>query len=73
MADWKTQQDIEQNGVRTGPYADIMDLPHPVSEKHPPMPLANRAAQFAPFAALTGFHEEIERTAREWNAQKEKH
>ena len=54
-------------------YADIIDLPHPVSKKHPPMPLSNRAAQFAPFAALTGFHEEIERTAREWNAQKENH
>ncbi len=69
----ESHQDIERKAVRTGPYADIIDLPHPVSKKHPPMPLSNRAAQFAPFAALTGFHEEIERTAREWNAQKENH
>ena len=36
-------------------YDDIIDLPRPVSAAHPPMPLASRAAQFAPFAALTGF------------------
>ena len=39
----------------TGPYDDIMFLPRPVSERHPPMKAENRAAQFAPFAALTGF------------------
>lgn len=38
-----------------GPYADLLDLPHPVSQNHPQMPLLNRAAQFAPFAALVGF------------------
>lgn len=53
-------------------YADMIDLPRPVSKTHPPMPLQNRAAQFAPFAALTGFHEAIERTAREWNTENEK-
>ena len=35
-------------------YEDIIHLPHPVSKKHPPMSLADRAAQFSPFAALTG-------------------
>ena len=46
------------------PYDDIIDLPHPTSEKHPRMPLANRAAQFAPFAALTGYEALIRETAR---------
>ena len=40
-------------------YEDIINLPHPVSKKHPQMPMANRAAQFAPFAALTGYGEAI--------------
>ena len=35
-------------------YDDIIDLPHPVSKKHPQMPSEDRAAQFSPFAALTG-------------------
>ncbi len=35
------------------PYADIIDLPHHVSRNHPQMPIHDRAAQFAPFAALT--------------------
>ncbi len=36
-------------------YDDIIDLPHPVSKKHPQMPPEDRAAQFSPFAALTGY------------------
>ena len=35
------------------PYADIIDLPHHVSRNHPQMSMHDRAAQFAPFAALT--------------------
>lgn len=35
-------------------YDDIINLPHPSSASHPKMPLQDRAAQFAPFAALTG-------------------
>ena len=35
-------------------YEDMLDLPHPVSTHHPQMDIARRAAQFAPFAALTG-------------------
>ena len=45
-------------------YGDILNLPHHVSETHPPMPIAGRAAQFAPFAALTGYKEAIEETER---------
>jgi hypothetical protein len=45
-------------------YDDIINLPHHVSSNHAPMSLDQRAAQFAPFAALTGYDEEIEETAR---------
>ena len=45
-------------------YGDILNLPHHVSETHPPMPIADRAAQFAPFAALTGYKGAIEETER---------
>ena len=45
-------------------YSDIIDLPHPVLPSHPQMPLENRAAQFAPFAALVGFDADIMETAR---------
>lgn len=48
----------------TGPYDDILSLPRPVSQKHPPMPMAKRAAQFLPFAALTGFEGVIAEEAR---------
>ena len=46
-------------------YADIIELSRPVSKRHPRMPLADRAAQFAPFAALNGFEEELQETARQ--------
>ncbi|MBR3406693.1 MAG: hypothetical protein IKG92_07315 [Bacteroidales bacterium] len=46
-------------------YADIIGLPHPVSRRHKPMSMQDRAAQFAPFAALKGFDEEIDRTTEE--------
>lgn len=45
-------------------YDDILDLPHPISKTHPQMPVADRAAQFAPFAALTGHGEAVRETAR---------
>ena len=45
-------------------YDDIIHLPHHVSSVHPPMPVSDRAAQFAPFAALTGHGEAIKETAR---------
>ena len=48
----------------TGPYDDIINLPHPTSAKHPRMPLSDRAAQFAPFAALSGHSAAFVETAR---------
>lgn len=42
-----------------GKYDDIINLPHHVSKNHPQMSLENRAAQFAPFAALVGYAEAI--------------
>lgn len=45
-------------------YKDIINLPHHVSKTRNPMSLYNRAAQFAPFAALTGYDEAIKEKAR---------
>lgn len=45
-------------------YDDLLDLPHPVSQKHPRMSAHDRAAQFSPFAALTGHSAAMEETAR---------
>ena len=45
------------------PYDDIIHLPHPVSTTHPRMPMLRRAAQFAPFAALSDHHDAIRATA----------
>ena len=45
-------------------YDDIINLPHHKSDKHPHMDLYDRAAQFSPFAALTGFEAAIEETGR---------
>lgn len=46
-------------------YGDIIHLPHHVSSVHPHMPVSDRAAQFAPFAALTGYGDVIKETARQ--------
>lgn len=45
-------------------YDDIIGLPHHVSERRPHMSMHDRAAQFSPFAALTGYHAAIDETAR---------
>lgn len=45
-------------------YEDIINLPHHVSTKHPQMTRTARAAQFAPFAALTGYSDAIKETSR---------
>ena len=47
-----------------GKYDDIINLPHHVSDYHRPMPMRNRAAQFAPFAALSGHEDAILETQR---------
>ncbi len=44
-------------------YDDIINLPHHVSKRHKAMSMENRAAQFAPFAALTGYSDAIDKTA----------
>lgn len=49
-------------------YDDIIDLPHHRSTRHPHMPIQDRAAQFAPFAALTGHREAIEEASRQHNS-----
>lgn len=52
-------------------YDDIIDLPHHVSETHPHMSLIDRAAQFSPFAALTGYDAAIIETARPTDVRRE--
>lgn len=52
-----------------GPYDDIINLPHHVSQKHPQMSMQDRAAQFSPFAALTGHGAAIRETERETTKQ----
>ena len=47
-----------------GKYDKIMGLPHHVSKTRPQMPMSDRAAQFAPFAALTGYDSAIKETGR---------
>ncbi len=70
--------DAEMKGYRTGnndgkerssgpdwlQYADIIDKQHHVSKKHSPMSMEDRAAQFSPFAALTGYEAAVKETAR---------
>lgn len=52
------------NIKQSNKYDDIIHLPHHVSKKRPQMPVADRAAQFSPFAALTGHSAAIQETAR---------
>lgn len=47
-----------------GKYDDIINMPHHVSKKHPQLSMVQRAAQFAPFAALTGYGDAIKETTR---------
>ena len=46
-------------------YSDIIGLEHPTSRKHPRMAAEMRAAQFAPFAALTGFEQVVDDAAED--------
>ena len=45
-------------------YEDMLDMEHHVSKKHPQMSMHDRAAQFSPFAALTGYDEAADDTVR---------
>lgn len=53
-------------------YKDIINLPHHVSKKHPQMSREARAAQFAAFAALAGYGDAVEETARIVNENDDK-
>lgn len=46
------------------PYDDMLYLPHHISTRHPQMSIHDRAAQFSPFAALTGYEATVQETAR---------
>lgn len=46
-------------------YDDIISHPHHVSDRHPKMSMSQRAAQFAPFAALSGYQQVIDQTAHD--------
>ena len=60
------QKKIYQSGnVKADLYVDIRHLPHHESKTHPRMPRANRAAQFMPFSALSGYEEAVQETARQ--------
>lgn len=50
--------------MRDKDYSDIINLPHHISKVHPRMSIQDRAAQFSPFAALTGHQEAINETTR---------
>lgn len=52
------------NEINRHRYDDIIDLPHHVSKEHPQMSLHDRAAQFSPFAALTGYGDAVGEAAR---------
>lgn len=52
-------------GKKPFPYEDIVNLAHPEPKRHKRMPMSARAAQFAPFAALSGHEEAVLETARE--------
>ena len=50
-------------------HDDIINLPHHVSQRHPRMSMYNRAAQFSPFAALTGYEKAIEEARKKQEAK----
>ena len=52
-------------------YEDMLYLTRPVSRNHPPMDLKDRAAQFSPFAALTGYDDAVKETARQTEQRRE--
>ena len=70
--DGKMEWDIERGGKSAQDrhrYDDIINLPRHISKLHSPMPVADRAAQFMPFAALTGFEGALRETGRLTDAE----
>ena len=71
MEDTGHERGMQRNGKEQAAqeqkwrYEDILYLPHPEPVTHPRMPLRDRAAQFAPFAALTGHGEAIDETRKQ--------
>lgn len=63
--------DIRRKKAMKNNYNDIINLPHPTSKTRCRMTMINRAAQFSPFAALTGYEEAVKETARHTNEQAE--
>ena len=55
----------KNQNIKFDPYAEIRYLPHHESKTHPRMPRENRAAQFMPFSALSGYEEAVQETARQ--------
>lgn len=55
---------MKNSGSDQHRYDDMINLPHPVSTVHPQMDRADRAAQFSPFAALTGYEDALGETGR---------
>ena len=62
----ESRTDIEgrRRMYANGKYDEIIDLPHHVSKTRPQMPMSDRAAQFSPFAVLTGYDSTIRETGR---------
>ncbi len=56
----KPETKVDRTIQEDDPYKDLYDRDHPVSKKHPQMSLQQRAAQFAPFAALVGYEDMID-------------
>ena len=56
----KLETKVDRTIQEDDPYKDLYDRDHPVSKKHPQMSLQQRAAQFAPFAALVGYEDMID-------------
>ena len=64
MKEQQLWKEINRSEDTMNKYEDIINLPHHVSKTRKPMSLYNRAAQFAPFAALTGYDDAIKETSR---------
>lgn len=58
------ENQFENNFKEDHRYDDMINLPHHISIVHPQMPVSERAAQFSPFAALTGYDDAVKETGR---------